>query len=86
MGRCLSKDWHKKSVRLEKSGLALFLCLERIKTCSVDKEVSTLKVFDSIRKGSVVRIKPEDKRLNILVIQSHLSGVVRASLPVRKSH
>ena len=60
MGRCLSKDWHKKSVRLEKSGLALFLCLERIKTWSVDKEVSMLKVFDSIRKGSVVRIKPED--------------------------
>ena len=24
--------------------------------------------------------------LNILVIQSHLSGIVRASLPVRKSH
>ena len=40
--------------------MALFLCLERIKTWSADKEVSALKVFDSIRKESVVRIKLED--------------------------
>ena len=41
--------------------MVLFLCLERIKTWPVDKEFSTLKVFDSIRKESVVRIKLEVK-------------------------